>query len=1225
MGKKYCPYCMSTVNDGETCKNCGLTEGAYMPRDHHLPLRTILNNRYLVGRVLGEGGFGITYIGCDLNLELKVAIKEYFPIDQVYRLSKTSLQVSGYSHAEEKYQSGKTKFLREARLLARLDKQQNIVSVRDFFEENGTAYIVMEYLEGITLKEMVRQKGRIPVGELLHMLEPLFSALTSIHEMGLIHRDISPDNLMLENGKIKLLDFGCARDSAVSSETMTIALKQGFAPIEQYQHKGQGPWTDVYALSATIYYCLTGKILQSAVDRLYEDELVPPGRLGVDLAACQEEALLHGLNVRAKDRFKSVEELYTALYKIVKSPQVSYKQNSVPAEAIFVPDVPISASNAATPASDPDLKQNVHKDYDSPAMNVPPVDNKTVAFDSAVEFSAGEPSPSGTDEEAKSPAKGGIRKAFETLKQRLSLMIEKRRNLVILGGGAVLLAAVVCIVYAAVLPRLTKETSVPGEGDSGTGISGTDNSGGDVLSGEDPQQEDQPDSRTMEDILKELESIKALFADAAVLESFTEEEIQRLMEDDAVTAVRVSEAARGEPTSVASTGAITITKPMLVEENAYIGFHDMVTLRGENACLWIQGDVLVNCILQTADGGRIVVDNSDFISIDTLWLDKEADVLLINDQNNLYDKYPPHGHLIIGGKNTLFRNPVSVSDEASLRQAVDGDQAIIICDDITIDTELYFHTPVMIEEGATVSMGEPGCINVNGNGAFLWNEGRIQGGLLKAGDMGIINYGEINDGSMMVNGTIVNMGNIMNGSFYDDNGDNNNSILNIGTLRFQSEGMSLSFGLTNYGTVTFSSTHDGLFTLSGSSSIDNYGEIRVEDGSVLLLSYLCNIIDGRITVCDNAVLDNDGVIILSSAESELVCDANGTLMNEQGAVYYFDVTPAYLPEDGWWYLAYDVPHVCEVSNIDELTAALQDPDVDNINLTGEIRWDDAAVLILTKDVDIAGGAGLLMAEGSELILDGCFLLNSGYLKADALTLIHGGGLRNYNTLELYSPESVIKLGNVQGERDYNGTDCLLNHGSILNGCAIELYDSGLMIQNGFLEGNMLQIRDHAYFANVGEIQWIDGSSIEISNEGRLHNLLPQEWFRKMTIHIAEGGIFENYDSLVIQSGDLSVEYGGLFGNLTGYTTFGNDLSVLNYGFFSLCPEAGQSTVLQGYFENHGTLHIVSSDFVIDTPYKAANPACLNNQGEVRVSDPNGHIRSDNGEFIGNEPTYGDWE
>lgn len=240
--ENFCPYCMSRVTPGETCPNCGLTQGNYSPSPHHLPPGTVLAGRYLVGRVLGEGGFGITYIGCDLRLEMKVAIKEYFPVDRVSRFSPNSISVLVRTGSGTKdYDKGLKRFLREARVMAKMEKQPQIVLVRDFFEANNTAYIVMEYVEGTNFLELVKQQGgRIPAKELLPLIEPLFSALTALHEAGLIHRDISPDNLMLERGAIRLLDFGCARESA-RNETMTIALKRGYAPIEQYQHAGQGP------------------------------------------------------------------------------------------------------------------------------------------------------------------------------------------------------------------------------------------------------------------------------------------------------------------------------------------------------------------------------------------------------------------------------------------------------------------------------------------------------------------------------------------------------------------------------------------------------------------------------------------------------------------------------------------------------------------------------------------------------------------------------------------------------------------------------------------------------------------------------------------------------------------------------------------------------------------------------------------------------------------------
>ncbi|MGM9619734.1 MAG: protein kinase [Oscillospiraceae bacterium] len=325
MDKQYCPYCMTRVRPGESCPVCGLTAGSYVPSPHHLPPGTVLLDRYLVGRVLGEGGFGITYIGCDLRLELKVAIKEYYPVDRSTRNAAATLDVTSFMGlSAQSFERGKQKFLDEARTMARMDKQQVIVGVRDFFQANNTAYIVMEYIEGTTFSHLVEQKGgRIPPKELFQTLEPLFQALSIMHETGLIHRDISPDNLMLENGRVRLLDFGCARETSRGTETLTIALKHGYAPLEQYQQKGQGPWTDIYSLCATIYFCLTGKAPPQALDRIVEDGLLLPSKLGVDISPHQEAALLKGLMIRPNRRYQTVEELRADLY--------------APAPEVFVP------------------------------------------------------------------------------------------------------------------------------------------------------------------------------------------------------------------------------------------------------------------------------------------------------------------------------------------------------------------------------------------------------------------------------------------------------------------------------------------------------------------------------------------------------------------------------------------------------------------------------------------------------------------------------------------------------------------------------------------------------------------------------------------------------------------------------------------------------------------------------------------------------------------------
>lgn len=314
---EFCPYCMGSVRPGEPCPVCGLTQGSYTPAPHHLPPGTVLMDRYLIGRALGEGGFGITYIGRDLRLEMKVAIKEYFPSDRAARDAALSMDVhSCMGRNNSGYEQGLSRFLCEARTMARMEKQPQIVMVRDYFEANNTAYIVMEYVEGTNFIDLAaRRGGRIPASELFPLIEPLFTALSAMHKAGLIHRDISPDNLMLEQGSVRLLDFGCARESSRGTDsTMAVALKQGYAPIEQYQCMGQGPWTDVYALSATIYFCLTGRVPPKSLDRLLSDELAAPMALGVDITPEQQRALLRGMEINPEKRCQTVDELYSGLY-----------------------------------------------------------------------------------------------------------------------------------------------------------------------------------------------------------------------------------------------------------------------------------------------------------------------------------------------------------------------------------------------------------------------------------------------------------------------------------------------------------------------------------------------------------------------------------------------------------------------------------------------------------------------------------------------------------------------------------------------------------------------------------------------------------------------------------------------------------------------------------------------------------------------------------------------
>lgn len=293
-----------------------LQSPGYIPSPHHLPPLTLLQDRYTVGHVLGEGGFGIIYLGYDRRLELPVAIKEYFPITYCTRNAGAGPQVTVLRGLSEKhYARGRQNYQREAGILARLEKQPVVVGVRDYFEENNTAYIVMEYIDGINLSQRVKELKGFSPEELFSLFRPLFGTLAAIHAEGLLHRDICPENIMIEKGKIRLMDFGCAREAAILQEVRTITLHHGYAPIEQYQHSGgQGPWTDIYSLCATMYFCLTGTTPPLATDRITRDTLIPPRDLGVQISEEQEKAILKGMRVRPHQRCRTVEDLKAALY-----------------------------------------------------------------------------------------------------------------------------------------------------------------------------------------------------------------------------------------------------------------------------------------------------------------------------------------------------------------------------------------------------------------------------------------------------------------------------------------------------------------------------------------------------------------------------------------------------------------------------------------------------------------------------------------------------------------------------------------------------------------------------------------------------------------------------------------------------------------------------------------------------------------------------------------------
>ena len=315
----YCYSCMGRIKDSGAmkCPLCSKDLFREVP-PHHLPAGTVLRNRYVVGYSIGEGGFGITYIGHDTILDMKVAIKEFYPTGYVNRVCTISNNViePASSELRDFFENGKERFLSEARVLARFSGYSGIVSVRDFFDDNNTVYMVMEYVDGMTLSDYLKEHGIIPCDEAVQMLTPVMHALKEIHLQKIIHCDINPRNIMIcSDGKVKLLDFGAAKGlSGLSDRSAPILLCPGYASEEQYRRSGvQGPWTDVYSLCAVLYRCITGRVPVESVDRLANDTLVSPIDLNDDISLALNNALMKGLSVHHEDRIGSIEQLMSAL------------------------------------------------------------------------------------------------------------------------------------------------------------------------------------------------------------------------------------------------------------------------------------------------------------------------------------------------------------------------------------------------------------------------------------------------------------------------------------------------------------------------------------------------------------------------------------------------------------------------------------------------------------------------------------------------------------------------------------------------------------------------------------------------------------------------------------------------------------------------------------------------------------------------------------------------
>ena len=321
---KRCLGCMELYGDEfKICPHCGFVEGTIPEEPIHMYPGTILNGRYIIGKVLGFGGFGVTYIAWDEKLEQKVAIKEYLPGEFSTRMPGQTLVTVFNGEKTEQYYNGLKKFVDEAKRLAKFQNETGIVKIFDSFEENRTAYIVMEYLEGETLSEYLKREGTIPEDMAVDMLRPIMESLITVHAEGLIHRDIAPDNIFLTtSGEVKLIDFGASRYATTThSRSLTVIVKPGYSPEEQYRSRGdQGTHTDVYAVAATLYKMITGKTPPDAMERRakYENQnkdiLEEPHKLTKDISINREVAILNGLNVRIEDRTPDIATLIEELY-----------------------------------------------------------------------------------------------------------------------------------------------------------------------------------------------------------------------------------------------------------------------------------------------------------------------------------------------------------------------------------------------------------------------------------------------------------------------------------------------------------------------------------------------------------------------------------------------------------------------------------------------------------------------------------------------------------------------------------------------------------------------------------------------------------------------------------------------------------------------------------------------------------------------------------------------
>lgn len=312
-----CPNCFEPLGGSKVCRVCGYNLDKYRFKTNILAPFNVLNNRYLIGRALGQGGFGITYLAKDMEINSLCAIKEYMPVEYAARKSGSKVIAPTSADVKNIFENGRNKFINEARMLYKFSENPMIVSIYDYFKENNTAYLVMEYLDGVNLKTLASSYGgRIPVQYAEEVLVAVANALVPVHNYGILHRDISPENIFLtKNEEIKLIDFGAARDYINNQNSgMSVLLKPGFAPPEQYSRQGeQGPWTDIYALAATFYTVVSGQPLLDSMMLLRGTKQPKLSELNCGVSEELSNIIEKAMSSDYRMRYQSCEEFLNAI------------------------------------------------------------------------------------------------------------------------------------------------------------------------------------------------------------------------------------------------------------------------------------------------------------------------------------------------------------------------------------------------------------------------------------------------------------------------------------------------------------------------------------------------------------------------------------------------------------------------------------------------------------------------------------------------------------------------------------------------------------------------------------------------------------------------------------------------------------------------------------------------------------------------------------------------